>query len=101
MVSSDFGNDEASRQVTFGLACAIAGAARVVAATAAPAPVAPAFLMNERRSMNSPPLGPFWLPPEAFCQGPVRAIAAQYMLTKTCPDARSGGKPAAPKYPPD
>src|SRR5215510_8473116 len=51
IVSSDFGNDEVSRQLIFGLDCATAGAASVVAAAAA-TPVVPAFRMNERRSMN-------------------------------------------------
>jgi hypothetical protein len=50
-VSSDFGNDDVMRQVIFGLDWAMAGAASVVAATA-PTPVAPAFLKNERRSIE-------------------------------------------------
>jgi hypothetical protein len=50
MVSSAFGKPEEQRQVIFGMDCAMAGAASVVAA-AAPAPTAPVFLINERRSI--------------------------------------------------
>src|SRR2546423_2288075 len=57
MVSSDFGKDDASRHVTLGLDWAIAGAASVAAAAAAPTPVTPALRMNERRSMKFLPFG--------------------------------------------
>src|SRR4051812_31808511 len=58
MVSSDFGKDDANRHVTLGLDWAIAGAASVAAAAAAPTPVTPALRINERRSMQFLPFGP-------------------------------------------
>jgi hypothetical protein len=55
-VSSDFGNEDARRHVTFGFDCAMAGAASAAVAAAAPRPAVPAFLMNERRSMKNLPV---------------------------------------------
>src|ERR1043165_2614127 len=88
MVSSDFGNADARRQVIFGLDCAMAGAASTVAA-AAPAPAAPAFLKNERRSIELLQSGIKSSAGLEKCRKSGRSKPAQYSLRPACP-ARSG-----------
>src|SRR4051812_17865509 len=87
MVSSDFGKDDASRHVTLGLDWAMAGAASVAAAAAAPTPVTPALRMNERRSMQ---FLPFWIndrTPGILCSR--IGLAKQYTGKKSSPAQRT------------
>src|SRR5690606_12228913 len=76
------GKDEAKRQVICGLDCAIAGVASAPAAATAPAPVAPALRMNERRSIK---LLPSRTKLEQRAQRAEEPKSGQYTPKASCP----------------